>query len=357
MENIRFAKYSDLPVLTKMWQECFGDDESYAEFFYKDRLSGDIVLCQEADGIPVSMLSMLPAEYVYKEQTEKIRYIYGVATIESQRGKGYAGKMLAYALQYLAERGEKAILVPANDGLFEFYGNRGFTSEVYIGEESISIAEVQQGGSSESGFNKKTDYNTEKGVIISGIAESVNIISFGEESWEGYYRLRSSFLKKLSGGYVQLDKAAVKYAVDENAFCGGECIRIETNKGTVAFTGYINKEKKELVIKEFVTDIENICESGMDTVRQILLEYVLTGSGTNKLRKQNALQYKAGNMNDGIHAGNKENICMKQEAEEVVIESIRLRIPPQLATSRKRFALYSGKCNEVIYFNLALDEF
>jgi predicted acetyltransferase len=52
------------------------------------------------------------------------QYLYGIATVPEYRGRGYAGKLIAEALQ--SPKYEIAALIPENPSLIGFYERFGF---------------------------------------------------------------------------------------------------------------------------------------------------------------------------------------------------------------------------------------
>ena len=72
---------------------------------------------------------------------KKGRYIYAVATKKSQRKRGFAGELLRYITDYYREL-DVIMLRPANENLFDYYKNLGFTLPINADAVEYSKREV-----------------------------------------------------------------------------------------------------------------------------------------------------------------------------------------------------------------------
>ena len=115
---IRFAREKESEQIVGLWQEAFGDSREWVLMYLSDNIEN--VLIYEEEGEVFGMLSLLPVSYKGRGGY----YVYGVATAKAHRSKGVSTKLLEYA-KNLAGDGF-LVLVPRNQGLFEFYGGRGF---------------------------------------------------------------------------------------------------------------------------------------------------------------------------------------------------------------------------------------
>lgn len=129
------AKKSDLPALTQLWQTCFGDASADIWEFWKifDRISVFIV----REKMPIAMLCALPVTlFDACGEAHNASYLYAVCTAPSHRKKGICAKLMAYAESEL--KSEFALLVPASDSLFDFYGKLGYQTAFYHKNYSVS---------------------------------------------------------------------------------------------------------------------------------------------------------------------------------------------------------------------------
>ena len=72
-------------------------------------------------------------------------YVYGVATGKEYRGKGISTKLLEYAKGFVDEKkADFLVLVPRNEGLFEFYVKRGFFRKYCVKTEIFDREELKK---------------------------------------------------------------------------------------------------------------------------------------------------------------------------------------------------------------------
>ena len=127
----------DIPRLTALWREAFGDtDEEIARFF--DAL---FPVCAgfgaEEDGALASMLFALPVTLARGPETKKAAYFYAVATDRAFRGRGLARALMAHAEARLQRRGVScALLVPGEPSLVRFYEPLGYRQRTFLDEKT-----------------------------------------------------------------------------------------------------------------------------------------------------------------------------------------------------------------------------
>ena len=123
MTNIRPSNAEELSKQKELWQKCFGDAMEYIDGFYANFCSPEQVLVVEEDGEVDSMAAVLPTTLRLPDgEIVPVGYIYALATNPFVQGKGHARHLLAYADQYLAGQGMKAmVLVPASPSLHKFF--------------------------------------------------------------------------------------------------------------------------------------------------------------------------------------------------------------------------------------------
>lgn len=124
---IRYARQSDIPALKSLWQQAFGDEESFVERFFEKRVMGqfeNVILLENRKRL-ISMLYALPCTLVNGADGSRHQAanLVGVATDASQRHQGYMTQLLAAAFFMLAKRGvEAVVLKPSNPRFYEQYG-------------------------------------------------------------------------------------------------------------------------------------------------------------------------------------------------------------------------------------------
>lgn len=109
--------------LRKLWLEAFQETQFFTDLFFTKGYSPDRCHYIGENGVPVSALYWFDCHL----QGHKFAYIYGVATLKSHQGKGFAGQLLRETHEILKNQGyEGVLLVPAGEKLFDFYGKFGY---------------------------------------------------------------------------------------------------------------------------------------------------------------------------------------------------------------------------------------
>lgn len=124
---IRFAQAADIPQLKALWMEAFHDSQQATDFFFERRLRLDCLLIEAQGDQPRAMLTMLPIALVTGGQALPARYFFAIATFKRFQGQGLSTRLMLEAERISSQRGEyAAVLVPASQSLFQFYGKRGY---------------------------------------------------------------------------------------------------------------------------------------------------------------------------------------------------------------------------------------
>lgn len=121
---IRKPTKEDLPGLSALWQEAFGDTPEDVENFYSTAFSFDRCLMAEEQK-PVGGIYWIDARI----SGQKVAYLYAFAVAEECRGQGIGKTLLAKALETLKGEGyAAAILVPGEEDLCAYYEKAGFVT-------------------------------------------------------------------------------------------------------------------------------------------------------------------------------------------------------------------------------------
>ena len=134
MTEFRDTAVQDRPVLTRLWQEAFGDTASYIDAFFETAYAPGRSRVAVADGEIAGMLFLFDCWLA----GERYAYLYAVATDKRFRGRGIATALMEDGEQFLRARGYAGVLLsPGNESLFRFYGKRGYETVGYRSEERI----------------------------------------------------------------------------------------------------------------------------------------------------------------------------------------------------------------------------
>jgi predicted N-acetyltransferase YhbS len=130
---IRFAARGDYPSLKTLWTSAFGDTREALDEYFALRHTDENMLVDAREAGVAGMLTMLPVTLSASGgQAWRARYIYAVATDERCRGQGVASALLNAAHAHMRSLGEAAaVLAPASDSLFDYYGKRGYKTAFF----------------------------------------------------------------------------------------------------------------------------------------------------------------------------------------------------------------------------------
>lgn len=124
---IRFSLYDDIPAMTALWQEAFGDDESFISAFLRSFYIPQNAPIAVIDGEIAAMLFLLDGEMSIGGKRYPAYYLYAASTKKSHRGKGLMTELLDFSARTAADRGQAFIcLKPGEKELFDFYEKRSY---------------------------------------------------------------------------------------------------------------------------------------------------------------------------------------------------------------------------------------
>ncbi|AFM41784.1 putative acetyltransferase [Desulfosporosinus acidiphilus SJ4] len=136
MQELRLALKGEELRLKELWKLCFGDPESYINFFYTNRYKADETAVLLEEGTILAMLTMIPVRTITVEKRNfRTAMLYAIATDPKHQNKGLATKLIDYCDIYLKTcKTQLSVLVPASLQLFNFYRKLGFQNGFYIKE-------------------------------------------------------------------------------------------------------------------------------------------------------------------------------------------------------------------------------
>ncbi len=117
-------------LIVPLWQEAFGDSREDIIFFLNN-CERKKALGYFDDGKLCSMLFLVDC----KVNGKNAKYIYAACTYKSQQRKGQMSSLLSYC----ERKYDLLALIPANDGLVNYYDKRGFIGRSEI--ENITFDE------------------------------------------------------------------------------------------------------------------------------------------------------------------------------------------------------------------------
>lgn len=226
---ITFADLTMLDDLARLRCVCFDEDEAYSRFYFSRRFTPDNTLVYVEQGRAVASLTLLPVTIVTPVRNFPAAYVYAVATLPDFRRRGIAGALLEHAETALRARGGEALLlVPASDGLRDYYAKFGYYPSSCRREVGLDAAAM-------------ADCSPHTRRIDIGPLEAADLL-----------RLRNTAFAP--GGYfVQWDQAALRYAIEECYFYGGftRFLHSDTEEGFfMAYPKYGGVVVKESMLTE-----------------------------------------------------------------------------------------------------------
>lgn len=207
---IRSAKESDMKSIQNLWIDCFNDSQEYVNFYIEKRFDPDFCAILEMNREVVGMIHLLPC-FLYPHQ--KALYWYAAGIHSYYRNQGLFRKFAQAVKAETNRLGYNNVCVPAV-GLEKFYQSIGFCSE-YKADDEI--------------FERSVKFETDCQINFE-------------------YAHPRDFSEKLKCGFGDTlwDEKAVRYAMEENEYCGGAAFRFIYDDKQIRFFA-IKKDKDFLI--------------------------------------------------------------------------------------------------------------
>lgn len=122
--------------LVDLWKTVFGDSEDYIKLLVPYLELFDCYVIKKETKI-VSAFYLLPSEIKIGSRIYNGRYLYAAATFEECRRNGYMSQLINEAINDKKNQLDFISLVPANEGLYSYYGKFGFKPIMYNYESKI----------------------------------------------------------------------------------------------------------------------------------------------------------------------------------------------------------------------------
>ncbi len=119
----RYAKLSDRDELRSLWQLCFNDSESFADWFFTERFLPEYCAVWEESGRIACALHSLPLHMRVRSAIIPCAMIAGIATLPEYRGRGLMRAVMTAHLKTL--RGLSVPLVSYRPVDFAYYRSLG----------------------------------------------------------------------------------------------------------------------------------------------------------------------------------------------------------------------------------------
>ncbi len=146
MKEIRSAKKGEMVRQKEIWKLCFGDKDSYIDFYYAHRYKEDETLLLLQDGEISAMLTLMPVKVIAPDNRSfDAVMLYAIATHPQYQNKGFATQLLDFSNRYLRSKNiTLSILVPAEKQLFDFYRKQGYQDGFYLREARLTREMIER---------------------------------------------------------------------------------------------------------------------------------------------------------------------------------------------------------------------
>lgn len=221
---ISYGKPEFIEDLKLLWQDTFGDSRRFIDSFFNHIYKPENTLIDVEDGHAIASLYMIPYELKHSGKTEKIIYLYALATDPSYRGRRIMSDLIQKSFEICSERNYAlSVLIPARESLAEFY--RKFGYEYHFDKVVISKPHA---------YIKKQAFN--HSPVSFSTANS-------EQIWNIY---RDSIFT--SEGSIILSEAQNKFYVEEIQKEGGEALVFDFEDRS--YYALLKQWKTEIIVFE-----------------------------------------------------------------------------------------------------------
>lgn len=128
MVEIRWAKEGEVARQKELWKLCFGDPQSYIDFYFENRYKKDETLVLLQNGQIIAMLTLIPVRTVFPDyQSFATSMIYAIGTHPDYQHEGFGTQLMDFSHDYLVANHIKySVLVPAQQKIVDFYHHQGY---------------------------------------------------------------------------------------------------------------------------------------------------------------------------------------------------------------------------------------
>lgn len=129
----RICTMEDKPYLRALWQRCFGDSDSFLEYYFEKRFCPEYSVCTIENNELVNAMYSFPVNMYIRNSIIPAAMLAGFSTDERYRGKGYMTSAFKLLINQLAESGiAVAPHTPVNHESYFSLGNYTATDAKFI---------------------------------------------------------------------------------------------------------------------------------------------------------------------------------------------------------------------------------
>ena len=231
---LRLAKKQDREALLHLWSQCFGADQNYQnQLIAKDYPLRETWVLDIHNQV-LAAVTVLPVGWQGRDGSSRQgAYLYGLGTLPQYRGKGHSHQLMEGVLAQLKEQGKDfALLCPAEESLWDFYAQQGFSPCGQVLEWAVAPEQQEQ-------WLDLADEYCDKGWELEPL-----------EDGEDYAALRHQLLTQdcqelLGEGFFDWGAEHCEWNHREAGTYGGGLCRIVAGDEPVAVAGFWPQEPKD----------------------------------------------------------------------------------------------------------------
>lgn len=252
--NLNFEKNKTeyIPLLKKLWLDCFEEKSEAVDFFFNRCIDFTSVYTASVEGKPVAMLYLVHSTLNGK----KAHYLCCAATSREYRNLGIMGRLIEYALSDSHQVGDVySLLFPASEKLYGYYERFGYKPLCTARKAVLTREELKQFAQNNQGnMSVENSYNYEELQRLclknNFLLQNNNFLSFASD----YYAVYNCRTVKSDDCFALVeeenDTAEVFYSI-YNSFCTlAEILIGNSNAKRFVFTGKADDELYKNSINE-----------------------------------------------------------------------------------------------------------
>jgi ribosomal protein S18 acetylase RimI-like enzyme len=221
---IRAAVEGDRQSIFSIWKTCFGDNDAYIDFFLDKLFAPERCLIYTSGGEAAAMLHLLPMIYNGGDKPADAQYIYAAATMPEYRRRGIMGELIDFAAARGADNGcVFTVLMPANEGLYDYYQKCGFSTAFYVKRAQMGRGELEKLAAGAPAVNSKQPVIGD--IFRLRTAYFKPAVLWGFEMFEyiaAEWRFSGGEIFAWAGGFSFLKRTSDALFIKEACMCDGE---------------------------------------------------------------------------------------------------------------------------------------
>lgn len=252
---------ADKEEIICLWQQCFGDERHYVEFFLKNCPEENALFLYREEDVLAGMMFLLQGmivmptdfaedkEHVVKSESQeqdcfkKVYYLYALCVDEQYRNRGIAAELLDFAKAFAKENDAEVCLVPSTEELRRYYAKRGFVDVFVKTEQTLKVNSLEA---------YKGELDIKEIDLLSG-TDSVDDADID--------MLVGARAKEYGAGAFLWRRDNFKFAIKENTYSGGfACIvseKQQTDKAGETACAGVNKLSEKGGIAYIIGEAED----------------------------------------------------------------------------------------------------